>query len=184
MTDYQAYTPSEYAPDAPATALHFQRWFENWIAGFEGAVGAPRLQPGALQGPVAGSAYSRVICPIYRTPAASTYGTIDGAHQNDAVTISAIVLVGGVIRCTAQHRGHTTQAGQENWLRLMKNGVLVQEWMINTAGASYTTRSVDVTVAAGDVLAWQSKHVGNLGTYPSSWGYVSFLSANNGVFIA
>ncbi|MCU0826144.1 MAG: hypothetical protein MUE52_01755 [Tabrizicola sp.] len=43
MTDYVPYTAAEYAPDAPATALHFQRWFENWIAGFEGAPGAPRL---------------------------------------------------------------------------------------------------------------------------------------------
>lgn len=48
MTDYVGYTPPEYAPDAPATALHFQRWFENWIAGFEGAPGAPKLQPAAL----------------------------------------------------------------------------------------------------------------------------------------
>lgn len=48
MTDYVPYTPDEYAPDAPGTALHFQRWFENWIAGFEGAPGAPRLETAAL----------------------------------------------------------------------------------------------------------------------------------------
>lgn len=49
MTDYIPYTPQEYAVEAPATAAHFGRWFQNWEAGFEGAVGAPRLRIGALQ---------------------------------------------------------------------------------------------------------------------------------------
>lgn len=50
MTDYIPYTVEEYQPDAPATALHFARWFQNWEAGFEGAAGAPRLAPVALEG--------------------------------------------------------------------------------------------------------------------------------------
>lgn len=48
MTDYLPYTWGEYAVDAPATALHFERWFRNWEAGFEGAANAPRLQDYAL----------------------------------------------------------------------------------------------------------------------------------------
>lgn len=48
MTDYLPYTTGEYAVDAPATALHFERWFRNWEAGFEGAAGAPRLLDAAL----------------------------------------------------------------------------------------------------------------------------------------
>ncbi len=48
MTDYVPFTSDEYQPDAPATALHFSRWFQNWIAGFEGAAGAPRLARKAM----------------------------------------------------------------------------------------------------------------------------------------
>lgn len=48
MTDYIPFTTDEYAPDAPATALHFERWFRNWIAGFEGAAGAPKVAGEAL----------------------------------------------------------------------------------------------------------------------------------------
>ncbi|MFO1202994.1 MAG: hypothetical protein U1E58_10210 [Tabrizicola sp.] len=48
MTDYLPYVASEYAVDSPATALHFERWFRNWEAGFEGAPGAPRVLFAAL----------------------------------------------------------------------------------------------------------------------------------------
>lgn len=55
MTDYLGYTADEYAPDAPATSLHFRRWFENWIAAFEAAPGAPRIEPRALKNPFVGN---------------------------------------------------------------------------------------------------------------------------------
>lgn len=48
MPEYIPYTTDEYQPEAPATALHFARWFQNWEAGFEGASGAPKLQPKGL----------------------------------------------------------------------------------------------------------------------------------------
>lgn len=49
VPDYIPYTPDEFAIDAPATALHFARWFENWLAGFGGALDAPRLWLPALE---------------------------------------------------------------------------------------------------------------------------------------
>ena len=64
MTDYLGYVASEYAVDAPATSLHFERWFRNWEAGFEGAAGAPRLAHramshlGLVSGALAGTNYT------------------------------------------------------------------------------------------------------------------------------
>lgn len=54
IPDYVPYTSDEYQPDAPATALHFARWFQNWEAGFGGAAGAPRLLAGAMPDFLAG----------------------------------------------------------------------------------------------------------------------------------
>jgi len=50
MPEYIPYTTDEYQPEAPATALHFARWFQNWEAGFEGAPGAPKVAGAALGG--------------------------------------------------------------------------------------------------------------------------------------
>lgn len=48
MTDYIPFTAAEYQPDAPATALHFSRWFQNPVAITEGASGAPRIADAAM----------------------------------------------------------------------------------------------------------------------------------------
>lgn len=48
MTDYLAITEAETNPKAPATSSLWKRWTKNWIAGFEGAAGAPRLKYGAI----------------------------------------------------------------------------------------------------------------------------------------
>ncbi|AWB48882.1 hypothetical protein HYN69_10545 [Gemmobacter aquarius] len=92
MTDYLTYTPAEYAPDAPATALHFQRWFENWRAGFEGAAGAPRLQDAALDtgaSTAAGRAWvaARVIDP--GAGGVGTYALLRTVSGTSAITAGA-----------------------------------------------------------------------------------------------
>lgn len=48
MTDYIAITEAETNPGAPSKSSLWKRWAKNWIAGFEGAPGAPRLQVGAM----------------------------------------------------------------------------------------------------------------------------------------
>ena len=47
--DFIPFTDSEMATDAPASALHFERWFKNHIATVQGAKGAERVQPRALE---------------------------------------------------------------------------------------------------------------------------------------
>lgn len=43
MTDYVEITDTQVDPDAPLTSQLAYQWRDNWIAGFEGAAGAPRL---------------------------------------------------------------------------------------------------------------------------------------------
>lgn len=50
MTTYTAIAESETDPGAAGTSSLWKRWAKNWIAGFEGAVGAPRLAKAALSG--------------------------------------------------------------------------------------------------------------------------------------
>ena len=47
-TDWLDWTNLEYAVGAPATALHFERWFRNPVAIAQGAIGAPRIEDAAL----------------------------------------------------------------------------------------------------------------------------------------
>lgn len=44
MTDFIAITEAETNPGAPSKSSLWKRWAKNWIAGFEGAPGAPRLK--------------------------------------------------------------------------------------------------------------------------------------------
>lgn len=52
MTDYIAIDESETNPFAPSRSSLWKRWSKNWIAGFEGAAGAPRLRFAALDGAI------------------------------------------------------------------------------------------------------------------------------------
>lgn len=47
-TDWLDWTNLEYSVGAPATALHFERWFRNPVAIAQGAIGAPRIEDAAL----------------------------------------------------------------------------------------------------------------------------------------
>ena len=51
-TDWGDWTPEEYQVGAPATALHFERWFRNVVAAFQGHPDAPRLEDAALDSTV------------------------------------------------------------------------------------------------------------------------------------
>ncbi|MBJ2154089.1 hypothetical protein [Paracoccus sp. IB05] len=42
-TDWGNFTPEEYEVGAPATSNHFERWFRNLVAAYQGAPDAPGL---------------------------------------------------------------------------------------------------------------------------------------------
>ena len=104
MTDYVPYTPDEYAPDAPATALHFQRWFENWIAGFQGAPGAPRINPiGAMEHQGAAGAVGTYVLArrIVGTADMAFGGTVAGSNIAPASAAASLTFSGGTTAGTA-----------------------------------------------------------------------------------
>lgn len=139
MTDYVPYTPAEYAPDAPATALHFQRWFENWIAGFEGAAGAPRLDFGALARVVPGDVIK------YRNDA-------EGGTSSTSLTtlFSLAFLQAGTIRVKFEHRNSTNTSGSVVVRRLRDGAYTTLANFSNTT--SYVARTVDCPILPGDQI--------------------------------
>ncbi len=59
----------------------------------------------------------------------------------------------GTVRAKCEHRSNNSS--RTSSLRLMKNGVQVQEW--TTTSTTTVERSVDVSISVSDVLAWQTK---------------------------
>lgn len=71
--------------------------------------------------------------------------------------VSVRVLLGGTIRCQAQHhfyRLHHNDDGSA-YLRVLRNGAVIQEW--STTSTSYVTRTVDVSVNPGDIITFQQR---------------------------
>jgi len=54
ITDWNDWTPTEYEVGAPATSLHFERWFRNAVALAQGSAGAPRIVGAALDTHIGG----------------------------------------------------------------------------------------------------------------------------------
>lgn len=140
MTDYVPYTPDEYAPDAPGTALHFQRWFENWIAGFEGAPGAPRLRQASLNRLTAGDDVRAVV-----TATASNSGS-------GSITATARVGISqfGTFRAVLTYSG--THASPQNRVRRIRAGVTTTVM----GGTSTNPATVDLTCIPGDVFLFDT----------------------------
>ncbi len=77
------------------------------------------------------------------TSSSTTYVTIYGHTMSRA---------NGTVRAKNTHR--ISNASYTSYLKLLKNGSLVQEW--TTTSTTAVERSVDVSVSAGDVLEWQT----------------------------
>lgn len=139
MTDYLPYVGSEYAVDAPATALHFERWFRNWEAGFEGAPGAPKLDLGALPRIAPGGVIK------VRSDAVQTIGSLT----------SVVFVVGflqvGTVRLTFEYTG--VSGGSVSVRRTRAGGVSVLATFSNSGG--FVARSVDCPVQPGDQILVQ-----------------------------
>lgn len=150
MTDYLAYTPAEYAPDAPATALHFQRWFQNWEAGFAGAPGAPRLNLGALERPTAGAQIR------------ARYDALQTMNGSTAITaIDFQFMQVGTVRLSFEHKC-SSNAGNARVVRT-RNGIDVDLASFAHTQA-FVARQVDIPVIPGDSVALKYNSGGNTPT--------------------
>lgn len=139
MPDFTPYTAAEYAPDAPATALHFQRWFQNWEAGFEGAPNAPRLLPAALERLLPG------------TTARLTHDVASAVAEPTVVHF----VQWGTVRVTLEQFGDGA-AHTVSIVRQSAAGVqtVLQSWATTSAGV-WVARSVDVSVVRGERLIFR-----------------------------
>lgn len=127
VPDYIPYTADEYQPDAPAGALHFARWFQNWEAGFGGAAGAPRLADGAHPTFAAGDVVLLNVLGggVERAIGGTTYSEVFSWHPmvagswrvkvnliRDAVGVNAncrVTLNGSVVATLTQASGSWAQ---------------------------------------------------------------------------
>src|SRR5690606_38622148 len=78
----------------------------------------------------------------------STRNTSDSSNN-----VAVCILLPGTVRCALEHCSE--QSGQRSYVRVLKNGSVVQEW--NTNSKSFVSRSVDVNVSPGDVITFQQR---------------------------
>src|SRR5690606_19875873 len=78
----------------------------------------------------------------------STRNTSDSSNN-----VAVCIFLPGTVRCALEHR--SAQSGQSSYVRVLKNGSVVQEWSTNST--SFVSRSVDVNVSPGDVITFQQR---------------------------
>lgn len=137
---------------------------------------ATKIANSAHLPPVAGTALAiSILGALAETRTATTYLSTE---QYLTSTYSRLVLVPGVIRCTFNH--WIANAAASSYARVLKNGTQVTEW--STTSTSAQARSVDVTVACGDVIDFQ--HRTTNGTYASSIRDIKVQSGNINFMVA
>lgn len=142
MADYIPYTTDEMQPEAPATALHFARWFQNWEAGFAGAAGAPRMSLDALGVLAAGNTIR------FRNDATiARFGS--GGAQPQPVLEWAFAQA-GTIRVSYEAYGNYSAYCSSKVLRW--RGGVSTEMASFTETTAWQARTVDVPVIIGDVV--------------------------------
>lgn len=99
MTDYSAILESETDPGAASKSSLWKRWAKNWIAGFEGAVGAPRLQDAALDSTVtaAGTTWVNARIAAAAVGAVGTYAYLTSSSTGVAFA-SGSTYAGSALR--------------------------------------------------------------------------------------
>jgi hypothetical protein len=148
MTDYVPYTPDEYAPDAPGTALHFQRWFENWIAGFEGAAGAPRLVLAALERLVPGD-FIRMRADALHSVSGSTFVTVP--------SFTLPFIQAGTVRIAFEHRVNVNNTSEVRIFR-RRAGTSTLLTTISQGGNTFVAKTYNLDVQPGDQVFLQHRN--------------------------
>lgn len=172
MTDYTAITEAETNPGAPAKSSLWKRWAKNWIAGFEGALGAPRLRLTALENPAAGTVERSAIAAVQ----SSTITSISGS--------TAVHTFGfgqsGTVRMMAEHRSPNA-GGVVSTLRFRRwragSYTTLQDWTMTSA--TWAARSLDVDILPGDTL--EIYHWTSSGANPSEVRNAGFFT--NGEYL-
>lgn len=104
MTDYIAILETETNPGAPSKSSLWKRWAKNWIAGFEGAIGAPRLMDPALDTTapsVAGTNWIGARSALFAVGAVGSYAFLSNQDTVVAVIAAGSTLAGSGLRYSA-----------------------------------------------------------------------------------
>ena len=155
MADWTTIPDESLEPGKPIRSVDGLTLRDNPVAIAEGAAGAPRIQTSALAPPAAGTAH------IIRRVQEAAFFTLAlpypdvGNHDrfSESRHLGVTVLVPGVITAYAEHRSSTPSV--ISFVRVLKNGVQVQEW--STSSTSFVTRQVDISVDVGDVIIFQQR---------------------------
>lgn len=153
MTTWTTIPDSELAVDAPARSINALQLRDNPIAMSEGASGAPRSHIKSMSNGevVAGSAVAWELDDVGSTTQ-SAYSATD-IHDGVGVSVGVRVFCEGTITAKVSH--FTASASHSSFVRVIKNGVLVQEW--STTSTSPVARSVNVSVVFGDIVSFQQR---------------------------
>ena len=149
MTDWRPVIDTETDPDAPITSSLGKRFDNNCVALAEGASGAPKIQPAAIQYSEAGD----VVCARMFYGEISTNATSYGAVGTTIFPHSFAVttITSGVIRVSFNHR--TSSASSH--ARVLRGSDVVAEWPTNSASNVY--RSVDFWTDYGERITVQHR---------------------------
>lgn len=168
-------------PGAPARSVDAIALRDNITALAEGATGAPKVLTAALNPPAAGSVSIFQIAGIGGVELGTTNGvylsTGYGRSFDDSCHVGVVALVAGTLRMYAEHR--SSSGSGVAYIRVLKNGVLVQQW--TTSSTSHVARQVDVSVDVGDVVVFQQFM--NV-TYTAFWRNLSVLSLTSDLAVA
>ena len=176
MTTWTAIPDASLDPGKPARSIDAKALRDNPIAIAEGATGAPKVRTAALQPPVAGATY--LILNLRGNLGLGTINTgyLTADFGTDPSSPEArrgfTVLVGGVIRCSVDH--WIANAVTSSYVRVLKNGVQVQEFSTNSTAP--VTQTVDVTVESGDRIEFQQRT--GSATYTGYWRNLKVYSNN------
>ena len=154
MTDWRPVIDTETDPDAPITSSLGKRFDNNCVALAEGASGAPKIQPAAIQYSEAGD----VVCArmFYGTisTVAANYGTIGESDLPNSVAVTTITS--GVIRVSFSHRTSSTGI---SYARVLRGSDVMAEWQTNSVSNVY--RSVDFWTDYGERITVQHRTSGS-----------------------
>lgn len=186
MTTFTTIPNSSLEPGKPIRSIDGLALRDNPIAMFEGDASAPKLQTAAiqddavtkdkLQSPAAGGAYliSRLVVNARFTD--SAFGQSDQLYSQN-LSVGVTVLVPGVIRCSFEHRGLSTNTVNA---RILKNGVQQAAW--STSSTSFTARTLDLSVDVGDLVIFQQSGTPEINF--TEWRNVQIYSNNPGMAVA
>jgi len=138
----------------------------------------------SLRAPTAGTGHiiMRLQDSVYGDEIAGpTYFPAQLHNRHDAAShLGVTCLVPGVITCYFQHRTTLNFGGRSSTVRILKNGVLLAEW-VNTSNI-FVARQLNVSVAVGDSIIFQQK---SASVDPSAeWAFLRIYSNNPDMAVA